>query len=52
MVAEKRWTQADISALRTRLDLGESAGEIAEALERSTENVDGMMARLSLRVRV
>jgi len=52
MVAEKRWTQTDITALRNRLDVGESAGEIAQALERTAENVLGMMSRLCLRARV
>ena len=52
MVAEKRWTQSDVTALRTRLEVGESAREIAQALERSAENVAGMMSRLCLRARV
>lgn len=51
MVAEKRWTQTDITALRSRLNVGESAVEIAMALERSAENVSVMMSRLCLRVR-
>jgi len=51
MVAEKRWTQTDVTALRTRLDVGESPLEIAQALDRSAENVAGMMARLFLRAR-
>ena len=51
MVAEKRWTQTDITELRNRLGVGESAAEIALALERSAENVSGMMSRLCLRVR-
>jgi hypothetical protein len=51
MIAEKRWTQTDINALRSRLDVGESAADIASALERSAENVAGMMSRLCLRVR-
>ena len=52
MIAEKRWTQTDITALRNRLVDGESAEEIGQALERSAENVLGMMSRLCLRVRV
>jgi len=51
MMTEKRWTQTDITALRNRLGDGESAEGIAEALERSAENVLGMMSRLCLRVR-
>jgi hypothetical protein len=52
MAAEKRWTQTDITELRGRLEGGESAVEISEALERSPDNVLAMMSRLSLRVRV
>ena len=52
MAAEKRWTQSDITALRTRLEIGESAEEIALSLDRSAENVAGMMSRLCLRARV
>jgi hypothetical protein len=51
MSIEKRWTQTDITALRSRLEGGESAVEICEALERSAEDVLQMMSRLSLRVR-
>jgi len=51
MSIEKRWTQTDITALRGRLEGGESAAEICEALERSAEDVLQMMSRLSLRVR-
>ena len=52
MNTEKRWTQTDITELRVRLEGGESAAEISEALERSPDNVLAMMSRLSLRVRV
>lgn len=52
MVAEKRWTQSDVTALRTRLAVGQSAPEIAQALERSAENVAGMMSRICLRAGV
>ena len=51
MSIEKRWTQTDITALRGRLEGGESAVEICEALERSVDDVQAMMSRLSLRVR-
>ena len=51
MAAEKRWTQTDITDLRGRLEGGESALEISEALERSSDNVLAMMSRLCLRVR-
>jgi hypothetical protein len=51
MAAEKRWTQTDITALRSRLEGGETPVQIALALERSAENVSAMMSRLCLRVR-
>ncbi len=51
MAAEKRWTQSDVTALRTRLEAGESAADIAQEMERSAENVAGMMSRLRLRAR-
>jgi hypothetical protein len=50
-MTEKRWTQTDITELRNRLGVGESPGDIAEALQRSSENILGMMSRLCLRVR-
>lgn len=51
-MVEKRWTQTDITELRNRLEGGESAVDIAEALQRSSENVLGMMSRLCLRARI
>jgi len=51
MSIEKRWTQTDITALRGRLEGGETAVEICAALERSADDVQAMMSRLSLRVR-
>jgi len=51
MSIEKRWTQTDITALRGRLEGGETAAEICAALDRSAEDVLQMMSRLSLRVR-
>jgi hypothetical protein len=51
MSIEKRWTQTDITALRGRLEGGESPAEISAALERSPDDVLTMMSRLSLRVR-
>jgi hypothetical protein len=51
MSTDKRWTQTDITALRGRLEGGESAAEISAALERSPDDVLAMMSRLSLRVR-
>lgn len=51
MNAEKRWTQTDITELRGRLEGGESALEISESLQRSSDDVLAMMSRLSLRVR-
>jgi len=52
LMVEKRWTQSDITELRNRLEVGESAADIAEALQRSSENILGMMSRLCLRVRI
>jgi len=51
MAEHKRWTQTDITELRARLEVGESAVEISELLQRSSEDVVGMMSRLCLRVR-
>jgi len=51
-MVEKRWTQSDITELRNRLEVGESAADIAEALQRSSENILGVMSRLCLRVRI
>jgi DNA-directed RNA polymerase specialized sigma24 family protein len=52
MIAHQRWTQSHITELRSRLELGASAADIAEALERPLENVRMMMSRLRLRARV
>jgi len=51
MVAQRRWTQTDITELRSRLESGESASAICDALERSSEDLLAMMSRLCLRVR-
>jgi len=47
----QRWTQTDITELRSRLEMGGSAAEVAEALQRPLENILAMMSRLRLRVR-
>ena len=51
MSTEKRWTQTDITALRAKLEGGESAADISTALDRSADDVLTRMSRLSLRVR-
>jgi len=51
MAEQKRWTQTDITELRARLELGDTAEAIGELLDRSTVDIFGMMSRLSLRVR-
>jgi hypothetical protein len=52
MIAHQRWTQTDITELRSRLELGASVADIADALQRPVENVVAMMSRLRLRARV
>lgn len=49
MIAHQRWTQSYITELRSRLELGGSPEDIAEALERPLENVRMMVSRLRLR---
>ncbi|WP_404336255.1 hypothetical protein AB2M62_18695 [Sphingomonas sp. MMS12-HWE2-04] len=51
MIAHQRWTQTDITELRSRLEVGGTVADIAEGLQRTTENVLAMMSRLRLRVR-
>ncbi|MDV3459056.1 hypothetical protein RZN05_18805 [Sphingomonas sp. HF-S4] len=51
MIEHQRWTQSHITELRSRLEMGGSPADIAEALERPLENVRMMMARLRLRAR-
>ena len=48
MTSHKRWTQAHISDLRTRIRAGSSAVEVAEYLDRNVEDVASMMVRLRL----
>jgi len=45
----RRWTQGDITALRTATGAGETLDGIAVALDRSPEAVTMMMNRLRLR---
>ncbi|MDQ2891739.1 MAG: hypothetical protein M3R64_01450 [Pseudomonadota bacterium] len=45
----KRWTQADITDLRARLQAGEPVGEIAAALGRADTDITTMIQRLRLR---
>ena len=51
MIEHQRWTQSHITELRSRLEMGSSVADIAEALERPLENVRLMMSRLRLRAR-
>ncbi|MCX8474480.1 MAG: hypothetical protein MT490_01675 [Sphingomonas sp.] len=51
MTTFQRWTQTDITELRSRLETGGSVVDIAEALQRPSENILAMMSRLRLRVR-
>jgi hypothetical protein len=51
MIKFQRWTQTDITELRSRLEMGGSVSDIAEALERPAGNILSMMSRLRLRVR-
>lgn len=50
MIAHQRWTQSDITELRSRLEVGGSVSEIAEALQRPQANILEMMSRLRLRL--
>jgi hypothetical protein len=45
----QRWTQTDITALRTRHAAAEPVQKIADALQRTPGNIATMMARLHLR---
>ena len=47
-IPPRRWTQTDISELRRRLGVGESAEQIADGLARSEEDVRRMAVRLGL----
>ena len=47
----QRWTQTDITELRSRLELGGTVADIAETLQRPVENIRAMMSRLRLRAR-
>ena len=47
----QRWTQTDITELRSRVEMGGSVVDIAEALQRSSENILAMISQLRLRVR-
>lgn len=49
MPPHRRWTQADITALRQAIGSGEPIGRIAEQLGRDTDAVTLMMNRLRLR---
>jgi hypothetical protein len=48
-MTHQRWTQTDITALRTRNAAAEPVQTIADALRRTPENVATMIARLRLR---
>lgn len=47
--AHRRWTQADITALRTATGAGDTLDVIAVALDRSPGSVTTMLNRLRLR---
>ena len=49
METHQRWTQADITDLRARLQAGASVADIVEAMQRSPEDIRQMMSRLRLR---
>ena len=49
MEAHQRWTQSDITELRTRLQTGEGVAAIAAAVQRDADEVLAMMGRLRLR---
>ena len=49
MSTHQRWTQSDITELRSRLELGTAVRDIADALKRGPDEVSAMMARLRLR---
>jgi hypothetical protein len=47
----QRWTQTDITELRSRLEVGGTVADIAETFQRPVENIRAMMSRLRLRAR-
>lgn len=49
MTMHQRWTQADITDLRTRLLAGASVADLVETMQRSPEEIRQMMSRLRLR---
>lgn len=49
MNTHHRWTQSDITELRSRLELGTTVRDIADALKRPPDEVSVMMTRLRLR---
>lgn len=51
MAPHQRWTQSDITELRSKVSLGATAQEIATALDRPLAAVLVMVSRLRLRVR-
>jgi hypothetical protein len=51
MITFQRWTQTDITELRSRLEMGGSVADVAEALQRPVASIVSMMSRLRLRVR-
>lgn len=46
----RRWTQDDITALRTALASGEPLARLAELLQRDTPDITQMMGRLRLKL--
>lgn len=45
----RRWTQADVTTLRDAVGAGEPVEQIADRLQRETDEVRTMMRRLRLR---
>jgi hypothetical protein len=48
-VPQRRWTQGDVTQLRTSVGAGEPVERIADRLQRETDEVATMMRRLRLR---
>jgi hypothetical protein len=49
--APRRWTQTDITALRSGILAGHSTGELARALSREIGDITRMASRLHLTLR-
>ena len=49
MIFPQRWTQSDITDLRTRVQLGDPVEKIADESERTADEIRSMVARLRLK---